>query len=899
MRALNRAQCAFAVVAGLWLAACGGDDKKTETSSAEDDANTVRPLDDAGPEADSAAGGMGGSGGEGGRGGETGGSGGDTGGQGGAGGSAVREVHDCAQACQVFTDCGRVDVWNGMIENCLEACAPVERDPRVSNFFNCLAVASCENVDSCRPPEPPPPNCSDVCEAMTECEGEFRLPAALPNVGECTNACTDPTLGPLVTRCSPSVLDGICDPGDFDRCLLSGLYGDCFEACSRLKECGDPDAEDAVACTLACDEVSRGDALVAHREIVRNACIRNANGDCDAIAACGTVAAPAIVGDASLEDLCVANADCPIFASETCAEDAQDVLEGLADHSIDCLVAHMTEQCDDGDLYRCFRPMGGLRADCDEHCLIGNLCGLLPAGQTEGVCADLCVQISMGGAPADQAALEAELQCDQALTCMDVAACRNTGGPLELCRGTCERLAECGAVADARACEASCIAGFAADRSRAERACVATAVSCEQVSLCVPPAAPACDLLCGLLDPCTLGGDACVTDCDNADLADPAAFLPRLACDASTDRCSGRRLCENGDLSGGVACLAYCRTIGECAGGDPAGLTDCLIECGRGLPGAAGLTFEGARGCLETAGADAACPDLQACLNDVAPDAFCDAYCGALDGCRLSEAGLDACLADCQARTADDELLVDAACTLASVRRGSGCAAVAACNDIVVEPASPACVTLCAAQHACDDGSDAFLCERDCVVDAAGDELRAVCAENASCELLPNCLDAGNDAPPSCIEACDAAGTCDAFGPDLIFPSAEACIADCGGHAVLENPEYAGNLAQCLGAIAAAGDCDAAGVESCYLTANIDPICVESWNAIVSCGDIVVMLFGGGDQNQFYQDCMNNLAMDEPGTRMSAECLIDTAQMAAGDPLACFGIAACFPGLGM
>ena len=894
MRAMNRAQCVSAVAAGLWLAACGGDDKKTDTSTADQDA-MVRVIEDAGPEADASAGGGGGGGGAGG---DVGGTGGDVGGGGGAGGEpAVRDIHDCAQACAVFEDCGRIDVWNGMIDNCLEACAPVADDPRIANFYNCLAVASCENVDACTPPEPPPPTCSDICTAMDACEADFVLPATLPNVGECTNACTDATLGPLMTRCGASVLAGVCDPGDFDRCLLSGLYGDCFEACSRLKECGDPEAEDAVACTLACDDVTRGDALVAHRQTVRNSCIRNANGDCDAIAACGDTVAPEIVGEASIEDLCAANADCPVFAAETCADDAQAVLEGLAENSIDCLVDHMTNACDDGDLFRCFRPIGGLRADCDEHCLIGNLCGLLPAGQTEGVCADLCVQVTTMGTPADQAALEAELQCDEALTCADVTACRNVGGPLDLCRNLCTRLTECGVDAGAD-CEAGCIDSFAADRARAERACVDTATTCEQVALCVPPAAPPCATLCGLLDPCELGGDDCVTSCDNADLADPTTFIPSLACDASTDRCSGRRLCENGDLSGGVACLAYCRTVGECAGNADANLADCLVSCGAGLPGASGLTFEGARACLEAAGADAACPDLQACLNDVAPDAFCADYCNALDACRLGEGGVEGCITDCQARTGEADYLADAACTLASVRRESGCAAVAACNGIEVPPASPECATICAAQYTCNDGTDVFLCERDCVADAAGDAIRAVCAAGATCDQLQSCLDAPDAPPPACVEGCAAIAGCDALGPDAPFADVAACEADCAGRGILEGPEYAGELSGCLTA-AAADNCNVQGFAGCYISANVDPICVETWNAVVSCGDLFIGIFGGGDQNQFYADCMNNLAMDEAGTRMSAECLIDTANMAAGDPAACFGVLACFPGLGM
>jgi len=64
----------------------------------------------------------------------------------------------------------------------------------------------------------------------------------------------------------------------------------------------------------------------------------------------------------------------------------------------------------------------------------------------------------------------------------------------------------------------------------------------------------------------------------------------------------------------------------------------------------------------------------------------------------------------------------------------------------------------------------------------------------------------------------------------------------------------------------------------------------------VSCG---IADFVQGDRDQYYADCMVNLANDEAGTRMSAQCIIDTAAAANGDMFACFGVIACFPGLGM
>lgn len=890
MRAPHRSTRAlFALSTGLWFSACGGDDGGGgESVTPGDEDAKVRPIEDAGPEPDAVVGGAGGEGGEGG-----GGAGGETGGSGGAGGEpVVRPVQSCEQACRVFEDCGQIEVWNGMIANCLEACAPVEDDPRTVNFFNCLALASCENVGTCMPPEPPPPNCADVCEAIDACDAEFTLPAGLPNVGECSNACTDATLGPLVTRCGAPILAGTCDPGDFDRCLLSGRYSECFDTCSRLNACGDAGAADVVACTLACDETTRGDALVAHRQAQRNACVARANADCDAIAACGAPAVREIVGEASLEDLCAANADCPLFAAETCVDDARAVLEGLADNSIDCLVDHLTGSCDDGELFRCFRPAGGANADCDDHCLVGTLCNVLPAGQTEGVCVEECNAVVAGqGTPDQQVALEAALLCDEGLTCADVQACRGAGGPADQCDETCARETECGSPEDAGACRARCLDRFASDRSRAERACVAAASTCEQVGLCLPPPPPPCERLCALLDPCDLGGSDCATACDNADLADPSTFLPRVACDASTDRCSARAICEGGDLSGGVACLAWCRTSLECAGGDAAGMLDCVEACGAGLGGAAGLTFDGARACLEAAGADAACAELQACVNDVEPDAFCQGYCEGLDHCLLTEGTVEACVADCQERTLEADYLAEAACTLNAIRRGAGCAAVAECNGVVVEPASPACAAICAAEHACNDAQDVFLCERACVVDPAGDDLRAVCAGLAACERLPECLDAADTAPQGCLDGCGAIAGCDGFTPDAPFPDEAACVADCGGHAVLENPEYPANLAMCLQG-AAANACDLPGFASCYLTANVDPICVETYNAMASCGLEGFL----GDQAAYYETCMANLEADEAATLASAECIIDTAAMAMGDFLTCgLGILACPP----
>lgn len=892
MRSARLVWCLAA--AGLSLAACGsggGGDGTTSQTPEQDEG--VRPLDDLGASGgmtvDAAPGGTVDAG---------------TGGTTDAGptpdsGSAVRHVENCAQACQVFADCGRVDVWNGTVDNCLAACNPVADDPRVGNFFGCVAVTACDNLETCQPPEPPPPTCADVCDAQTSCGGDWNLPASLPNVGACANACGDATLGPLVTRCGASVLNGVCDSGEFDRCLLGGLFGDCFQACQRLKDCDAPEAQDVTACTLACADVAdSGDALVRHRQEGRDACIIAANGNCDEIGLCGQPAAHIPVGNATVDQICAANADCPIFPAETCPDAVTAALDGAADHAIDCLLDQMQNACADGPLYSCFRPAPTPAGTCDQHCLVANLCGNLPADQSEGVCVDECNTTLATGTPAGVGALQSSFLCDNAETCADVQLCLNAGGPIDLCRVQCGQETTCNAAASVQACEDACVAGFTTDRGRAERACVAATQECDAVGRCGTPDAPPCQVLCDLLDPCNLGGSNCLLTCDNADFAQPGAFLPRLACDASSDRCSARSTCEGGDFAGGTACLAYCQATVTCNGGDATNLVQCVLDCGNGLHGADGLTFDGAQACLTAAGADASCDNLQACLNDVAPDAFCANYCGALDHCGVADGALADCEAACAGRTGEADFLDNAACTLNAVRRGTGCAAVAACNNIEVPPATPACAAICTAEHTCDDTVDSFLCERECVADPAGDAARGVCAEAASCDSLHLCIEAGNDVPPDCTDVCNTISVCgaDVIGPDPArFADGDACVADCAGNALLNNVDYAPNLAACLQGAVVDGVCDAAAVGACYSAANVDPICVDSWAGFTACG--FNAFIAGGDQNQYYTDCMANLAMDDATTRTEAQCVIDTAAMANGDPTACFGLLQCFPGL--
>lgn len=878
----------FFALASL-LAACGGDDKSEGGQPPVEQDAEVRQLEDVGTPPDGTTNA-------------------DSGDDEDAGGGTdggpvddlglVRTVEDCESACQVYADCGRLDVWNGTLDACRAAC-DAGAGPRLPDFFSCVAVSTCDALDQCQPPPPPPATCADVCDALFACEGDTTgLPFSDSAACQAEVCAADAERATDLLRCGEAhVLEDACEVDDFAFCLGEAFYDDCFLACAADAACaGDASVASTWACAVACDEATRsGDPLQRRRDEQRRDCVVAASGNCDAIGRCGAPAVRPIVGDATVEALCAANADCPVFAVETCAETAAAVLPDLADGAIDCLLEHMTAACEDGALYRCFAPAPAADGGCEEHCLVQQLCGTLPDGQSEGACVDACAAtLAAGGAAA--AELDASFRCDAEATCAEVEACQAAGGPVDLCRSACGRQVECGASADLQGCETACVEGFGTVRRAAERLCAQNA-ECDQVDLCLPPAPPPCAALCDLLDDCNLEGDvSCVTACDDADYVAPEAFDPRLACHASTARCRERIECEAGDLSGGYACIGYCRARLECNGDTSVeAQRDCLQACGAGPGGADGLVFEAAAECLAGAGLGAECAVLQACLNDAAGDETCDRVCGAQADCGVGFDGdPSACVRACEASLDSADGAADAACTLSAVRRGEGCRAVLTCNDLPVAEPSAACATVCGARAVCGEDLDAYRCEVECDADPTGDAVRAACAERVECAELQLCVDAAGVVPDACAAGCGAVEPCNAFGADGVADDVADCGAQCGASAILEGAETADALGACLSASAEVCTRDAA--ESCFAVSNADPICVESYDALESCGiaDIIQ-----GDRDQYYLDCAANLAADEAGTRMAAQCIIDTAAMAMGDMFACFGVIACFPGLGM
>lgn len=791
---------------------------------------------------------------------------------------------DCAAVCDIFDDCGRTaDLWGGDRAACLAACADGQASARFQSFLVCMQVTRCENLQECRVPPRPLPSCAAVCTAIDACEADFRVPAGLPGDPECAAACASPSLEQRIVSCGVPVVDaagGACDEPAFGRCVLESAAADCLRACDARAECDE--SLDPIDCALACArEPVPEDPVARRRQQQARACLLSAN-DCDAVAQCERRELRPIVGEATVADLCAANAACPFFDAEACAEQVEPLLRELADGAVDCFTGHLRDHCGEPP-YACFQPAPALENACEEHCHVSHLCGLLPAGQTEFACTEACHAAVRGGDPAAVEPYRRQFACAYADSCAELTACQQQATPAVACAEGCGRLAECG-VEGADACPADCEARFDTARVRGELACVQAAADCTGVQLCRTPPPPGfCGEWCAALEGCDLTDARCPQRCDDADFAGPDAFLARVACVTGTARCDVRAACESGEVAPADACLAWCRHQITCADGEATAFEACAIACGGDVGGAEGLRFEAARGCLAEAGPAAECAALAACVDEAEPATACAAYCTELARCRI-DADTPACEAACLA--GGEALAARASCSLTARRRGEGCGAVAACEGFEPEPASPACVTLCGAQHTCDEDEDAFLCERDCTPEPAGTPVRAACAERGGCETLDQCLAADGSIPAACAETCGVIAACDGLVGEggALFEDDDACAATCAGAALVEGADYPPALRECVGQ----AGCGADAIRACI--ERPETLCQESWDALVSCNLHELPDFlggGGGDRGAYIQRCQQAL-MANPATRAAHECRIRAGAAAGGDLIACF-----------
>lgn len=809
---------------------------------------------------------------------------GGVGGDGGAGGG-IRDIEDCADACAVYDDCDRTaDLFPGGNAECLERCAEAEGRERFVNYLTCMQITRCEELQDCRLPQPPPPMCADVCGAIAACDDSFRLPDGLPEVADCMAACGEDALASDIVECARHVLDDACDEPAFAGCMLDERGDDCVEACRARAEC--EDGLDPVDCTIECLNTPLPEDPVAARrvELDRN-CARNA-ANCDELAACAARNQRPIVGDATIEEMCAANADCGFLTVETCAEDAEPLLRRLADGAIDCFTDHFQNACGEPP-YDCFTPAPAPERGCEEHCRVSDICGLLPEDELEVDCLEPC-QAAL--ASMDPVLINPYLplfECATLDSCPAVRECQRLARPNVACREVCQTQIECRADGNDE-CLDECLEGFNTDRSRAERACSFATEGCDNVNLCVTPGPPNCALYCDPLDECGEAVARCPLDCDNAHFADPSGFLPAIACLNGSDRCSDRRRCLDGELERGLACHAYCAATVACNPQALESMEDCVVRCARdGIAGEQGLTFEAATACLVEEGPDGDCDTLRACLNEADPDDACPAYCAELDRCLLTE-DVAACEAACRATDEPNER-ADIACVVNGARRNANCGVAAACIDAQLPPISRACGELCDAQARCDDAIDPFLCGQACDPDEEGLAIRAGCATVAPCAQQMICDDPIDMIPPDCNEGCGVIAGCDGDlinEEDGLFADFAHCQARCAGASMILGEGFPSRLGECVNDVA----CDREGVAECFTVA--DNLCEAGQEAVTACGLDQPFLPGLPPAVENYQQQCEALPPDQQAQQVA--CLQDVAdRAAAGDPFACLEAFGC------
>jgi hypothetical protein len=411
--------------------------------------------------------------------------------------------------------------------------------------------------------------------------------------------------------------------------------------------------------------------------------------------------------------------------------------------------------------------------------------------------------------------------------------------------------------------------------------CTASAAACDGVNLCEAPPSPDCTLYCDPIAECGREVVNCITDCDNRDYANPDEFLPQIACLNSTDRCSDRIACLEGDLARGELCLSYCAAAVRCNPQADQTMEQCVVRCAtRGIGGQSGLVLEAASECLIEAGADAECAALDACINAADIDDACPAYCAELNRCGLAEDPA-ACEAECRGADSAD-FFADAACVLNGRRREANCQAAAECIGVELPPIDRACAELCAAQAECDDAIDPFLCGLACDPDEEGLAVRAGCASTATCDRLAECDGEIPEIPPACNATCGTIAGCPDLvgeGEDALFADFAHCQARCTGASMIFGENFTASLEGCVNDAM----CGAEEIEACF-TFEDGALCELGAQLVAVCID--------PDFVGYRAQCE---ALDRAAREAQIACLQDIADRAnAGDANACFEGILCF-----
>lgn len=716
------------------------------------------------------------------------------------------EAWGCAERCDRVHGCGLDEA-----AACLARCDDEQfGEPALSRARVACTLAA--------------PLCDRGAESVRQCGLDARATG-----GACLGWCRAETgcgeTGPALVACLAACGEGLSgvdgerfaaaracleesDPDDcgaLARCLPPAGAFDCGAACAARRACGLA-GDDCVAACAA-------DPLARLRAAEESACLAGA-ADCAAVAACAAVVPDEAPG---AEAVCAVYAACGFEDDFPCANLVADL--GRREGFLACLVDAIDPCPADPfaaiDRCRLEEVVPGF-VGCEQACRAQARCE--PGPGTIRGCVEQCVAAGAGVTNAASALVP----CGAAASCDEWAACAAERLPERACGPFCAALDGCGLAPVA--CVDGCGDGFYRDRQVAWRACVAGAGGdCDAIAACDPGDPGGCDAQCARLALCARAGGDCLERCDDEAFADPALHAQRLACTMAAPLChagaDAMARCR-GAAPGGGACLGWCRAATGCDGGDAQALADCLVECGRGFAGDAGVQFDAARGCLEAAGAAAGCDVLDGCVADVGP-VGCDAWCGALEGCGLAPE-------DCAATCAVDPLArLRAARQGGCVAAAGDCATVGACLGAPVVEVGALCARwddcgLAAATGvACPAMVDAFgLGEAGLACLAAG---LVECPVDRGA-LVDRCLEAERLEPaplPACRRLCDARGRCGA--------SARECVGEC--HAAMHRDPF-GVQGRALGCHAAL---TCGELEACLRAAAAEP-CGEACAAAVGCG---------------------------------------------------------------
>jgi hypothetical protein len=795
-------------------------------------------------------------------------------------------VTDCTSLCERLSECSSGLL--GDATSCEDACNTLTSYDGYDAFVSCVDGAACNELAGCRMPEPPPPSCGEVCGALDSCEPATRLPESLADVETCADACADPARSEAIGVCGRSIAEGIseCSGDVFSRCLAERLYPICSAVCDRKLEC--EVESDYIDCLVDCAAPSsETDPVTRRRARLRQTCWQTA-ADCDVASICDE---PTNDPQYDPTALCVADEMCNQI-DQPCAQTVTALSLSIAHDALDCVAQSLSSTCD-ASLTSCFTQGNINPLYCDEYCAVAMLCEQLPEGQAEFDCSTNC-RAAVDGSAEDVARFRRPTSCAYVNTCEEFSVCLAQSGGADICASACSHLSSCeqGAI-DPMACEETCDAASTL-RQEAFYTCNAIIDACTSPQQCAVPPAPDCTTICDGLNGCGLEAVRCLQTCDDNAYLQPDDFIETYACHAVARNCPDHERCQNGERLAGRACIQACRGQLECAG-DQGEMLSCIDSCAAGFSGQTGVDFEFSYPCLQGLAIDATCAEIDACTMTTSSQAVCDAVCDAQSRCALLDADqtLESCQEAClSSLVADPDAYT---CALRAGRVANGCIDLAECLNIDVAPASPACVTRCAARAQCDEATDQFLCERQCDPALEGTpetSIRMSCLEaHTDCVSILRCLDSPTEDPDVCIGICSSLEQCpDEIGVDGRYGNLAACQTSCGIDALVNIDADNPALSLCLGEAL----CVTEEIDRCFNGGASAPTCDNAWTAYEECGNDDNFLWAFvtppvSDRASYLSFCNALLSTDGAmAIEPKLQCVIDAAANSmCDDQIAC------------